>query len=156
MYITSPTAYTYAYFTIDLNALPIREKMITVKNYYADLKESLDGGYQRVVDKVLWFHYTKLYTEGSQDKLRFRITDMYGNIIVETDQSGNIPSTALVAPVFLPYRENYVYINLTACPDVEENAFYLLTVWNEKNEHYFLRFRYEPMFSMTPIPISID
>ena len=136
-------------YAVDL-PIPPHILIPLAENYYATLKESLDGGYQIAYDKILLFHYTRLYSDASS-QLLFRITDMYGNILVETDSLGNIPSMYVVQSVPLPHRENYISVNLTSCPGIEMRAFYLLTVWNEKKEHYFLRFQCMQKLSIAPL-----
>jgi hypothetical protein len=130
------------YFYIHPQALKL--SLFRAKNQYTELRERLDGSYQYAFDKWLYFHYSQFYiTQGNQG-LRFVIRDESHNEIIRTNEYG-VPDGSCPVPVVpISYKENYLVLKLDQCPEIEYYKYYYLDVWNEKDEHLYLRFQCRP------------
>lgn len=128
------------YFT---QSAPQYQYILKYNNRFAELKEKLDGSYQMAFDKYLMIHYTELYQVSPEQGLRFRILDKNRQILVQTDDNGNIINNTTIPKVPIRRRENWVTINLNQVSNdmMDYGPFYYLEVWNGKGEYHFLRFR---------------
>ncbi len=112
---------------------------------FAELKRKLDGGYHLFLSPYLSIKYTEEYNP-TNPILKFKIYDKNRNIVMsETSSifSNNLP---------VKYGDNYCSIKLYGCNHCDitsliNNEFYLLEVINDKNEKWFLRFKYNYIYS---------
>ncbi len=120
---------------------------------YAILKKKLDGGYYQVVNGRLNFRYDEEYND-SDNKLRYNIYD-YQNMVVSSNQ--------IVPPTIIPgvsYGDNRIKINTLQCGFTTvgglTDGVYILEIINEKNEHWYLRFKQTTTVAIdcyiTPLP----
>jgi hypothetical protein len=136
---SGPTgAAAMSFFTMSVAAyMPI--PVFTFNNYYTALREKLDAGYHCAVDRQLRIHYKELYRVPTGQGLRYKIYDMERNLLVDTDEQGNvILGNAPLVPI--QYGENYLTINLHAILSPYTEYFYILEVRNAKKETHYLRF----------------
>lgn len=93
---------------------------------YAELYSKLDGGYYKVEDDKLRFHYEEQYQ------------DLDGNLDYKITLTGENINFSLPAQA-VTYGNNYYEIDLTS---IQVPGYFILEVTNEKNEKQYLRFFY--------------
>jgi hypothetical protein len=100
---------------------------------YAMLKAQLDGGYYRAKNERLYFKYDGEYNSGS---LNYKVYNSSHQVI-----SNGCPFN----PIQKIYGDNRYILNfsLSGCTGFSTNKMYILEVTNEKNEKFYLRFKYE-------------
>lgn len=118
---------------------------------FAELKRKLDGGYHLFLSPYLSIKYTEEYnpaipTNLTYPILKFNIYDKNRNIVMSQG------STAFTNIIPIKYGDNYCSIKLYGCDNCNltsliNNEFYLLEVMNDKNEKWFLRFKYNYVYS---------
>lgn len=106
---------------------------------YATLKKKLDAGYYQCSNGKLLFRFDDEYNDPNA-KLAYRIyNDQYG--LMSSDQ---MISAGYVPDVY--YGSNYYLLNILDCNVVPNgnalSGFFILEVINEKNEHWYLRFKH--------------
>lgn len=109
---------------------------VTYDNIWMYLKETLDGSYQTAYDHLLRIHYEEPYSVNASQKLRYKVYDKRRNIVIGTDDNGNIIiGTGQTVPI--KTGENWLSLLLSACIYYE---FYTLEIWDAKGEISYLRF----------------
>ncbi|MCT4579999.1 MAG: SprB repeat-containing protein [Flavobacteriales bacterium] len=101
---------------------------------YAELYPKLNGGYYKVEDKKLRFHYVEEYQ------------DLDGVLNYKVYPTGS--NTPLTLPAqSVVYGNNFYEIDLSTIP-IQVPLYYILEVTNEKQEKQYLRFFYDgnPIF----------
>jgi len=120
---------------------------------FAELKRKLDGGYHLSNVPYLLIKYTEEYNP-LISKLKFKIYDMNRTVVLSSDATSPIINT-----IPIKYGDNYCSIKLYGCANIdncgerylEKNKFYLLEVYNDKNEKWFLRFKHTYNFTFGKI-----
>lgn len=112
-------------------------------------KEKQEGGYHVAYDKIIRLHFTEPYEVRPSQRLRFCIYDSHRNIVLRTDEEGNVveyAATSIISPV-IKTGENWVQLDVEGnCVFYEDHLHnyaddYYLEVWDSKGEKGFLRFR---------------
>jgi hypothetical protein len=120
--------------------------LITPKREWMYVQERMDGTCHAVYDSVLRIHYEEPYTVSNHQRLRFKVYDKYRNVVVQTDNAGNITDSicgAITQSPIIRTGENWLEINFW-CFNLNEGDYYYLEVWNGKGEKGFLRFKVMP------------
>ena len=119
-----------------------------IKGQFAELKRKLDGGYHLVYESpYLLFRYNEEYNPLTS-RLKYKIyDDISGTIIISSEQANGF-----VNDVPNKYGENFCALSLFGCGScnyvtLTSGSFYLLEVNNDKNEKWYLRFKYSPAFT---------
>lgn len=110
------------------------------------VQERMDGTFHEVYDSVLRIHFDEPYAVSNHQRLRFKVYDKYRNVIVQTDNAGNITDSicgAITQSPIITTGENWLEINFW-CFNLDEGEYYYLEVWNGKGEKGFLRFKVMP------------
>jgi hypothetical protein len=104
---------------------------VNASNSYAVLKRMLDGGYYQIQNSKLYFTLDGEYNNGN---LKYKIYDY---------KRATRPSTAPPTQS-LTYGDNRYFIDLTTIgfSSTDNGSYFTLEVMNEKNEMFFLKFRY--------------
>ena len=118
-------------------------------NMWMYLKEKQDGSYHIAYDRILYIHYTEPYEVTSIQKLRFCIYDSHRNIVLRTNEVGQVVEHAasLITSPTIQTGENWLTLSVgdncyyydSALHDYPDD--YYLEVWDSKGEKSFLRFR---------------
>lgn len=122
------------------------EGIVTPTMEYMYVQEQMDGTCHAIYDSVLRIHYEEPYTVSNHQRLRFKVYDKYRNVIVQTDNAGNITDSicgAITQSPIITTGENWLEINFW-CFNLYEGEFYYLEVWNGKGEKGYLRFKVMP------------
>ena len=120
--------------------------LLTPQREYMYVQEHIDGACHAVYDSILRIHYEEPYTVSNHQRLRFKVYDKYRNVIVQTDNAGNIIDSicgAITQSPAITTGENWLEINFW-CFNLNEGDYYYLEVWNGKGEKGFLRFKVMP------------
>jgi hypothetical protein len=122
-----------------VNPVPIVTGKKTNSQPYAILKKKPDAGYFQVANGKLMFRFNEEYNDPDA-KLSFLIYD---------DNYQLVGSTANVVPGYEPivyYGSNYYLLNVLSCNLLPtgglSNGYYMLEIINDKNEHWYLRFKH--------------
>lgn len=115
-------AFTIVKDTIKNDSIP------SVKSY-AIMRKTVDGGYYNTINGYLKFKFDGEYTKG---KLNFRIYDEGQNDVT--------PKKTSLTQI---YGDNRYIIDLQNANKFTDHTFYILEVISQKNEKYFLRFKYK-------------
>jgi len=99
---------------------------------YADLKRKLDAGLIVVRGNLLAFKYVEEYND-SDGSLDYGIYDLGNNSLVLNSSSNQLGDV---------YGENRYVINLTLFPGFVHGHYYELDVKNEKQEKWYIKFKY--------------
>lgn len=101
---------------------------IQAPQYYAVMKKKLDGGYYTAINGELQFRFDEEYKD-SDNSLTYNIyTDMHSLVSSPPSQS-------------VQYGDNRYAIDLTSILSMT-SGYYILEVVNEKDEKWYLRFKY--------------
>lgn len=120
--------------------------LLTPKTEWMYVQERMDGTCHAVYDSILRIHYEEPYTVSNHQRLRFKVYDKYRNVIVQTDNAGNITDStcgAITQSPAITTGENWLEINFW-CFNLDEGEYYYLEVWNGKGEKGYLRFKVMP------------
>lgn len=117
-------------------------------NVWMYLKEKQDGSYHIAYDRVLYIHYIEPYEVSTNQKLRFCVYDSHRNIVLRTNDTGNVVEPAGY-PMTIPTirtGENWLKFSVGLCSYYDDATHdypddYYLEVWDGKGEKSFLRFR---------------
>lgn len=123
-----------------------RDGIITPDMAYMYVQEKMDGTCHAVYDNVLRIHYEEPYAVSNSQRLRFKVYDKYRNVVIQTDDAGNITDSicgAITQSPVITTGENWLEINFW-CFNLYEGEYYYLEVWNGKGEKGFLRFKVMP------------
>lgn len=102
------------------------------ENYvYGHLKKKLEGGIYRAVDNKVYLKYTEEY---NSNDFQFKIYDDSNNLMAD--------ESTLIVTTFSGYGDNRLEIDLIGAGVVLSSGYYVLEVINDKNETWFLRFKY--------------
>ncbi|CAN5905123.1 hypothetical protein BH11BAC7_BH11BAC7_32930 [soil metagenome] len=110
---------------------------------YAQLKKKLDGGYYQAINGRLFFRYDEEYND-ADGYLTFNIyEDQKENVFPPITSNNSLPPAIRPHVVYGTnyYRLNTIQCNFTNTGGTLPNGFYILEVINEKNEHWYLRFK---------------
>lgn len=122
------------------------EGIVTPKMEYMYVQERMDGTCHAVYDSILRIHYDEPYAVSNSQRLRFKVYDKYRNMVIQTDNAGNITDGvcgAITQSPVITTGENWLTVNL-GCFNLNEGEYYYLEVWNGKGEKGFLRFKVMP------------
>lgn len=125
-----------AIYISDLAANP---SLVRYDNYYTELREKPDASFQVAHDSRLLIKYEELYEVGPNQKLRFKVYNNTNEVIIKTDEDGTIV-TGSAQEVAIKTGLNYLTLNFETTIPIYWGIFYLLEVWNAKNERWYLRF----------------
>jgi hypothetical protein len=138
-------------FNSNVAHLTFGKKKISVP--YAVLKKKLDGGYYQEVNGSLYFKFDEEYND-ADGILHFNIYDSQ-NIVATSDQLIDPSIQPLVSYGDNRYKMNTLHCQFSPSGSLP-NGVYILEVINEKNEHWYLRFKQTTTISYTcftpPIP----
>ncbi|MDP2387991.1 MAG: hypothetical protein Q8M29_16575 [Bacteroidota bacterium] len=123
---------TYTLIVTDANACTGSDEiLITViidpATAFAHLKKTLDGSFYQVIDNKLKFIFLEEYVTGN---LTYKITDSKRVVRVSNTTTPKV------------YGDNRYEINLTL-GGADVGKFFTLEVTSEKNESFFLKFKYQ-------------
>lgn len=134
------TITTTSTVSFSLNPLPLTLSKKKVFGPCAILHKKLDGGYYQAINGKLMFRYDEEYTPNHDDL----------NYIIYADDHSIVSSTAtntfsIANKPKVRYGDNRYLINTASCHvgagGYLPNGFYILEVINDKNEHWYLRFK---------------
>jgi hypothetical protein len=146
----------YATPGYSVNPVPILIGNPANSYQYALLKKKLDGGYYQAINGRLFFRYDEEYND-ADGHLTFNIyEDEAENISPPITSNTSLPLALRpqVAYGDNRYRLNTIQCDFTNTGGPLPNGFYILEVINEKNEHWYLRFKNYSTISVVcgPIP----
>lgn len=131
-------------FTTNIAYVTVAHQKTSVP--YALLKKKLDGGYYQAINGRLFFRFDEEYNDADQ-KLRFNVYDDQ-HVLVTSDALQPVGLQPLVY-----YGDNRYKMNTLHCQfspsGALPNGYYTLEVINEKNEHWYLRFKQSSSVTLT-------
>ncbi|HEY1039939.1 MAG TPA: hypothetical protein VGF30_11065, partial [Bacteroidia bacterium] len=127
--VTSLLDIPFSGTTARLIALGKKGSLIT----YAKPERFLDGGYYQAIKNKLYFKFDNDYAENNRG-LKFNIYDKTNTVIASNDGLS-------ASPYPLKYKDNRYVLNLPALSSSITNGYFILEVFDKKDEKYFLRFK---------------
>jgi hypothetical protein len=123
---------------ISIHPLPVGETPVIVgkkpiQNMEVKLERHLDGGYYQAFQNKLYFKFDNDYNENNRG-LKFNIYDKNNNIIASN-------SGVTSSPYVMKYKDNRYVFNLLSLNSSLINGYFILEVFDKKNEKYYLRFK---------------